>query len=295
MRIWLSNSTTLKPASLLPAANATTTGRNLSLLGASAGLACLLGLPAVARADFVPPAGVTEYRLIFVTADPTTATSSNIAEYNSFATSEAALNPDLPSTTWTAVASTDAVSAASNIACTPDCSNIPIFLVDGTKVATSSTALFSAATVSLLNGIDEDQNGNFVFGYVWTGSFSDGTQNIQTIDSEPYDSTLGNGGPIEFGYAGNTDGTALDSGEEWPADGSEPIYAISGVISTVPEPMTASLLGFAGIATGLVGKLRGRRRPSAGAQRVARAAAGRCEPVVIDSGQSFPGGDGPYF
>jgi hypothetical protein len=264
MRSWLSSSTTLKLAPQLSVGDITETGRNLSLLGVSAGLACLLGLPAVARADFIPPAGVTDYRLIFVTADPIAATSSNIADYNSFATSEAALNPNLPSTTWTAVASTDAVSAISNIACTPDCSNIPIFLVDGTEVATSSTALFNAATVSLLNGIDEDQNGNSVSGYVWTGSFSDGTQNIQTIDSETFDSTLGSGGPVEFGFAGSTDGAALDSGGEFPGDAAEPIYAISGVISTVPEPMTMSLLGFAGIATGVVGKLRRRRRPAAG-------------------------------
>ena len=205
---------------------------------------------------------MTDYRLIFVTADPTSATSSNIADYDSFATTEAALNPDLPSTTWTAVASTDAVSAVNNIACTPDCSNIPIFLVDGTEVATSSTALFNAATVSLLNGIDEDQNGNIVSGYVWTGSFSDGTQNIQTVDSDTYNSTLGNGGSVEFGWAGNTDGTALDGGS-YDNGSPEPIYAISGVISTVPEPMTVSLLGFAGIATGLVGKFRRRRRPLA--------------------------------
>jgi hypothetical protein len=210
MRFWLSSSTTLKPASQLSMGDITEAGRNLSLLGVSAGLACLLGLPAVARADFVPPAGVTDYRLIFVTTDTTAATSSNIADYNSFATNEAEQNPDLPSTTWTAVASTDAVSAVSNIACTPDCSNIPIFLVDGTDVATSSTALFNAATVSLLNGIDEDQKGTSVSGYVWTGSFSDGTQNQQIFDSELFDATLGNGGPVEYGWAGDTDGNALD-------------------------------------------------------------------------------------
>ena len=259
MRTWLDDTAPSQP----PAEEIATAGRGIALLGASVGLACLLGLPAVARADFIPPAGVTEYRLIFVTADPISATSSNIADYNSFATSEAAANPDLPSTTWTAVVSTDAVSAVSNIACTPDCSNIPIFLVDGTEVATSSTALFNAATVSLLNGIDEDQNGNNVSGYVWTGSFSDGTQNIQTIDSATYDATAGNGGPVEYGWAGNADGTAIDGGsyyDGFPAS----IYAISGVISTVPEPMTVSLLGFAGIVTGLVGKFGGRRRPSVG-------------------------------
>jgi hypothetical protein len=264
MRAWLSNSTTLKPATFLAIKETAATGRSLSLLGASAGLACLLGLPGIARADFIPPAGVTEYRLIFVTADTINATSSNIADYNSFATSEAALNPNLPSTTWTAVASTDGESAVSNIACTPDCSNIPIFLVDGTtEVAVSSTALFNAATVSLLNGISEDQYGNSASGYVWTGSLSDGTQAGFTYDSEVFDYALGGSDGAEYGYSGATDGSGIDGGG-FSAQASEPIYAISGVITDAPEPMTASLLGFAGIATGLVGKFRRRRRPASG-------------------------------
>lgn len=237
----------------------------MPLLGASAALVCLLGVPAVAHADFVPPPGVTDYRLIFVTADTTNAVSANIADYNSFATDEAALNPNLPSTTWTAVASTDQVNAVSNIACTPDCSNIPIFLVDGTEVATSSTALFDAATISLLSGINEDQYGNSTGGYVWTGSFSDGTANIQTFGQDTYDSTVGNGGPVEVGFSGPTSGAAIDGGGAWtvgdPNDGftGEPIYAISGVIST-PEPATVSLLAFGGLLTGLAGRFRRRRK-----------------------------------
>ena len=265
MRSWLTSSTTLRPAAFV---SAEATGR---LLGASAVVACALALPSVARADFIPPAGVTEYRLIFVTADPTTATSSAIADYNAFATTEAQQNSSLPSTTWSAVVSTDSVDAVSNIACTPDCSGIPIFLVDGTEVAVSSTALFNAATTSLMNGIGEDQYGNFVRGgYVWTGSFSDGTPNIQTFGNNTYDSTLGNGGPVEVGYAGNTDVSAIDNGE-WGVGNSddgyttEPIYAISGVISTVPEPMPASLLAFGGIVTGLVARFRRRRKAPGGA------------------------------
>ncbi|HEY4175147.1 MAG TPA: PEP-CTERM sorting domain-containing protein [Rhodopila sp.] len=269
MRAWLIGSTTLRPAARHPVEKPEAAGHRTPLLGASAALACLLGLPAIARADFVPPPGVTDYRLIFVTADGTSATSANIADYNSFATSEAALNPDLPSTTWTAVVSTDQVDAVSNIACTPDCSNIPIFLVDGTEVAPSSTALFNAATVSLLHGgIDEDQNGNGTGGYVWTGSFSDGTANIQTFGQDTFDSTMGNGGPVEVGFSGNTDGTAIAGGPFFVGDSpddltEEPIYAISGVIST-PEPETISLLAFGGIMTGLAARFRRRRKSATG-------------------------------
>jgi hypothetical protein len=256
MRARLISSTTLQPV----AEEAIVTPRNASLLGISAALACVLGLPGIARADFIPPAGVTDYRLIFVTAGSISATSSAIADYNSFATSQAALNPDLPSTTWTAVVSTDSLDAVGNIACKPGCANVPIFLVDGTEVAASTNALFNAATVSLLNnGISEDQNGNSISGYVWSGSFSDGTQAISTIDSELFDNTLGGSNTAEVGFAGATDGNAIDGGQFGSREPAFPIYAISGVISPVPEPVTASLLAFGGIMTGLVGRFRRKR------------------------------------
>ena len=170
--------------------------RGFVSLGAPvAALACALGSPATARAEFIPPAG--EYRLIFVTAAGTTAASSSIADYNNFATAQAALNGSLPSTTWTAVASTDGIAASANIACTPDCSAIPIFLVDGTEVAASSNALFNAATTSLNASINEDQFGSTYSGYVWTGSASDGTQAIfgSVSGDSPiiFDNTLGSG------------------------------------------------------------------------------------------------------
>lgn len=261
--------TTPNPADNAPLAANAAAGRTVSLLGASAALACLFGLPSLAHATFIPPVGVADYRLIFVTADTTAATSSSIATYNSFATSEAALNASLPSTVWTAVASTDSASAVSNIACTPDCSHIPIYLVDGTEVAASSAALFNAATTSLLAGIGEDQYGStinsngfsYAGGYVWTGSFSTG---LPAISAGPTDTTLGSiGGNSEYGLAGAVDGTAIDGGP-WGNSNAYPIYAISGVIAAgqpVPEPVSALLLGFGALVTGWFG--RRQRKPDA--------------------------------
>jgi hypothetical protein len=149
------------------------------------------------------------------------------------------------------------LDAVGNIACNPGCANIPIFLVGGTEVAASTNALFNAATVSLLNnGINEDQNGNSISGYVWSGSFSDGTQAISTFDN-----TLGGSDIAEVGFAGTTGGGAIDGGQFGNRGTAFPIYAISGVISPVPEPVTASLLAFGGIMTGLVGRFR--RKPAA--------------------------------
>jgi hypothetical protein len=59
---------------------------------------------ALARPAFVVPAGVTDYRLAFITEDTaagtTEATSSDIATYNQFAASNALGNTSLPATTW---------------------------------------------------------------------------------------------------------------------------------------------------------------------------------------------------
>ena len=84
-------------------------------------------------ADIIPPIGLapgSEYQLIFVTADTTTATSTDITTYNSFVTTEAGLNPSLPSATWDAVVSTATVNA--NV-------NAPNVMVDGSYLPVFNT------------------------------------------------------------------------------------------------------------------------------------------------------------
>ncbi len=230
--------------------------RTFRLLGASATVACLLGAPGIASAQsfsFTPPAGVMSYRLAFVTSDTIAATSTDISTYNGFVTSEAALDTSLPSTTWTAIASTSSISAASNISCGATCdANDPIYLIDGTtEVATSAAALFAG---TILNAIAEDENANSVApGYVWTGSNADGS--AATGDE------LGSSNP-SFGDTGYTP-YLLTIQPPLPyfydSSATLPIFAISGEID-VPEPMSLSLLAMGGLATGMVRRLR-RKRP----------------------------------
>ena len=248
-------STMLNTSDVPPCRTPAASGRNspgwlIRLLGASATAACLLGVPGIARADllFTPPPGVTAYRLVFVTDDTTAATSSDISTYNAFVTADAANNALLPSTTWTAIASTASVDALTNTACSAACeANDPIFLVDGTEIATSTTALF---TTGILAFLDEDENGNPDSSPVWTGTNSDGTA---ATGHE-----LGSSRP-EVGADETSAWLNGDGGR--PASGLLPLYAISGEIDvSAPEPMSLSLLAFGGIATGLAGRFRRRRQ-----------------------------------
>ena len=220
-------------------------------LGASVVAVCLLGTPAVASAgSFTPPVGVTDYRLAFVTDTTTDATSTAISTYNSLVATEALDNSSLPSTTWTAIASTATVSAATNISCGTPCNgDVPIFLVDGTEVATSTNALFAG---SILNLINEDESGVSNSNYVWTGSNANGTiaSGAQLGSADPVFGAglFGTSDMIDFSTEINTDQNSL--------------YAISGEIAVVPEPASLSLLAFGSIAMGLARKLRRGRRPT---------------------------------
>jgi hypothetical protein len=256
-----------------PAGPARLPTRNTHVWRMSATLACLLGLPVTAHADFTFSAPNlapgSPYRLIFVTSEETLATSTSISTYNAFVTSVAGNSPTLPTTTWTAIASTESESAVANISsvCSGACLTAPIYLVDGATVIAMNQSLFFSGTI--LNAIDEDESGNTPSGqYVWTGSTSSGLVNtgvaLGDTDAEVGNASITTGGnymDIGFPFNANTGFTQSDS--------SLPLYAISGELTvperktSTPEPMSGSLLLVGGIATGLVRRLRRKRQPAA--------------------------------
>jgi hypothetical protein len=213
----------------------------------SAATAALIGAPGLAMAGttFTPPAGVSEYRLLFVTADQTAASSTDISTYNGFVTSEATQNPALPTTTWTAIASTTSVNAVTNVDCGASCdANVPIYLVDGTTLVATSTAAFFGATI--LNAPSEDQSGNPSYAYAWTGSNSDGTA------TTTYE--MGGSQGTQVGETQSTGTTVLSSffdafnGVHRSPSDQYSLYALSGAIEvTVPEPATGSALLVGGL------------------------------------------------
>ena len=214
---------------------------NLLWVGAL-GAGSLVGMhDAQAQAGFTLPTGLaagSTYRLVFLTSDGIAATSSSIATYNTFVTNEAALNAALPSPNWYAIASTATTSAASNIACGGTCATDPIYLVTGTEVASSTAALLSASTTSLLSTINVFQSGatDTNSSYTWTGSSADGSGTVGN--------TLGSTNVSE-GWSTQTDGGYLYFLTNGVNTNSLPMYAISGeltVPNAVPEPGSAPLM-----------------------------------------------------
>lgn len=123
------------------------------------------------------------YRLVFFTSTTRDATSSDIADYNSFvqnAANGSSLN--LASATWKAIASTATANAIDNTSTAPTEADygVSVFLVDGTTlVATDYRDLWASnaggfTPVALDNAIEKNENG--VFGsnvQVYTGTKSD--------------------------------------------------------------------------------------------------------------------------
>ena len=232
-------------------------------LAGIAASAALMALPGAAQAGgYTPPASLNpgdHYRLVFVTSTAIDATSNNIATYNSFVSTAAALNPALPTTTWMAIASTASVNAIDNIACTPSCASDPIFLVDNTEVAASTADLFSG---TLLHAINLTESGSTTVpklngsSYAWTGSMTNG-------------STFTNAG---LGASGNyvVVGNYTLSADYYIIASNAlstytaPMYAISAelTVPSVPEPAALSLLASGGLLTFLAGRLRRQRRAS---------------------------------
>ena len=190
-------------------------------------LAC--GSKVLAQDVIVPPdLGPGEsYRLVFVTDGIRDAFSTNIEDYNSFVTDQANLNMSLfdLDTTWKAVGSTPTVDARDNTGTNPNLSlGVPIYRLDGVNVAENNMDLWDG-TLNARIGLPPGSS------FVFTGTTIDGTA-----------------GPSPLGGGGATVGSSDTEFRDWtfalPDEaGQNPLYALSGVITTVPEPSSLLLLG----------------------------------------------------
>jgi hypothetical protein len=224
----------------------------------------VFALPATqVMADFIPPIGLpagSPYQLIFVTADTTQATSSDISTYNAFVTAEAALNPSLPSATWNVVGSTATVNANVNAPSTP---GIPIYNTQGQLVTDAGLYLTIETEPSTYfdNPPAYNQYGNLYTRFAYTGSLGNGTVNL-------LDGPLGGGTSflpdttVTIGQPNELNGAFLGIGLAFFDTESFPIYALSDPINT-PEPTTITMLVSGFLTAGGFGLVRRRRRRKA--------------------------------
>jgi hypothetical protein len=193
-----------------------------------------------------------QYRLAFVTSTTRDATSGAIADYNAFVAAAAAGVPELAAlgTTWQAIGSTMEIDARDNTGTNPLLSTgVPIFRLDGVEVAQDNADLWDGSPSAPIN--TTEQGTAFAGTIVWSGTETDGTAVL------PFSNQLGSGNPLN-----GSPSSVAPVEYQWimffsPAGATEnaSFYAISGVITVVPEPATYVLAAF-----GAIGLLAFRRR-----------------------------------
>jgi hypothetical protein len=130
------------------------------ILVATATVVVVLALFGIsAHADVILPTGLApgfQYEIAFVTSDSMTATSTNIADYNSFVTQEADKNPVLAGlgASWYVMGSTTTVKASANA---PTSAGVPIYNTAGQLIIADSSHLWGPNGID--NPIQYDENG----------------------------------------------------------------------------------------------------------------------------------------
>ncbi|HBO44975.1 MAG TPA: PEP-CTERM sorting domain-containing protein [Planctomycetaceae bacterium] len=178
-----------------------------------------------------------QYRLVFLTFDRRYADSSNIEVYNGFVSNVAAMSVlgDL-NTTWKAIGSTAMVDARTNTGTDPFVSvGVPIYRLDGVRIANNNADLWDG---ELLAPIITYETGLHPTGSpeVWTGTTVDGAAHVSE--------SLGNASThrVRIGWSAASGWTWINSGAR-DYGYLFRFYAISDVLTVVPEPTTAAMLG----------------------------------------------------
>lgn len=195
-----------------------------------------------------------QYRLVFLTRDTTDALSADISTYNDFVTAQAN-QAGGPGGTWNLIGSTLDVDARDNTGTNPnDGTGVPIFLIDGTTlIAADNADLWDGgigASISL-DQFGDAHSDNRTF----TGSFPNGTG----VGAGGGGGANGDGtgsGDTAFGVL---DGQGVQTADSSRSDASwmrnfksaaanqESVYAMSDVLTAVPEPSSLALLGLGGL------------------------------------------------
>lgn len=189
------------------------------------------------------------YRLLFVTSTKSEATSTSIATYNSFVNSVADTVPELADIDWYAVGSTSSVDARDNTGTNPNDNGpgFPVYLLDGVRIAADNADLWDG-TLPANPQITELRT--LMFNRTFTGSTASGVKDTYVLG---YGAGLND--PIRTGDPRFSDSQWMLAGVQG-AGQPAPFYALSEILTKVPEPASFSIL-----VLGVLVLAVGRRRP----------------------------------
>ncbi len=201
------------------------------------------GAPAFA-AIIVPPTlnPGDQYRLAFVSSTTRNASSTLIDDYNDFID---LLGDTVIASDWKAIASTEAVDARTNTGTDPNTgSGVPIFLLDGSKLADNNADLWDGSIDVDLSVTEGGVGGGHTL-EVWTGTAPDGTAHAPSILGDR--TGLGTTEFPSTGFSIRSDASWVDHGLGFHEDALS-LYGISSVLSVpasvVPEPGTFTMFAF---------------------------------------------------
>ena len=186
-----------------------------------------------------------EYHVAFITFSGQNATSSDIDVYNTFVQGQAeqsGADTETWGISWFAFASTATVDAKDNIPVT----TAPIYLLTDVRMADNATDLWDGSiqtnlSINQFGSAESSQN-------VWTGTGSDGTGSPTA--------TLGTSDP-RHGFSSVVDSKWISFGDE-PGTNLRAFYAVSELVTVIPEPSSVLLLTFG--SGGLIFYRRAKRR-----------------------------------
>jgi hypothetical protein len=233
-------------------------------------LVCLGALDA--QGGLITPSGLNpgdQFRFIFLSSGKTDATSTDILVYDAFVqglASTAGLTYPGATVTWQALGSTATGTAGVNAndqGRLPLGDSIPIYRLDGTRVANNSTHLFTPNPTDILALINVNEYGLTIAQdlFVWTGTAPTGSATIN-----PLGSSGPNQGPT-LGYAGSLNDWWITQFNNINNTDAYRMYAYSNILQVplpdvpaIPEPasLVLCLLG-ASVMVG-VRRLNQRRR-----------------------------------
>ncbi len=181
------------------------------------------------------PAGLSQgatFHFIFVTSTNTQATSTDIADYNAFVNgvADGSTIDGVKDVTWYAVGSTTSDSANANAVAAG-----PVYRLDGVLM---SSDLYGTGATGGTPCVNESGGGRS--DHVWTGSVDDGGPSIGFELGDADWVTVGCTDWADFGWI-----FSYEDGD--PPEAYRGMYALSQLLTVVPEPATLALLGLGGL------------------------------------------------